>query len=91
MFASTENWSAFIGEFDDSFGIGLYVPHNASFLAGVFDREKTTKKDPSFDVTTSYIAAVEYKEFSSFKPIEYNYYISTGTTSEMRANFNEVR
>lgn len=91
MFPSTENWAAFIGEFDDSFGIGLYVPHNASFLAGVYDREKTKEKDPSVDISTSYIAAVEYREFSSFKPMEYNYYISTGTTNEIRSNFDAVR
>lgn len=90
-FNSTENWAAFIGEFDDSFGIGIYVPHDSFFLAGVYDRERTTEKDPSVDVTTSYIAAVTYLEFSSFSPIEYNYYISTGTTAEMRANFDEVR
>ena len=78
-----------------------------SFIDGVLDKTKSNtlckitiepldKETAEFtllgvDVTTSYIAAVEYKEFSSFKPMEYNYYISTGTTSEMRANFNEVR
>ncbi len=91
MFPSTENWAAFIGEFDDSFGIGLYVPHNASFLAGVYDRENTKDKDPSVAVTTSYIAAVETKEFKSFSPMEYNYFITTGTTDEIRSNFNSVR
>ncbi len=90
-FTSTENWAAFIGESDDSFGIGLYVPHNATFLAGVSDREKTTKTDPSSDLPTSYIAAVEYKTFESFSPIEYNYSITTGTTDEMRANFENIR
>ena len=90
-FSSTENWSAFTGEFDDSFGIGLYVPHNATFLAGVYDREKTTEEDPSVSASTSYIAAVEWKNFSSFSPMEYNYYISTGTTDEIRSNFNNIR
>lgn len=90
-FHSTENWSAFIGEFDDSFGIGLYVPHEVSFLAGVYNRETTKEKDPSVDVTTSYIAAVEIMEFASFKPVEYEYCLATGTTAEMRESFNRVK
>lgn len=90
-FASTENWAAFIGEFDDSFGIGIYVPSEPSFLAGVYEREKTQNTDPSKDATTSYIAAVEWLEFASFSPIEYNYYISTGTVTEMRNSFETVK
>ena len=90
-FSSTENWSAFIGEFDDSFGIGLYVPNEASFLAGVFDRENTTEKDPSVDDSTSYIAAIEWHDFKSFSPMEYEYYISTGTADEMRSSFEAIR
>ncbi len=87
-FFSNENWSAFIGEFDDSFGIGIYVPGIAEFLSGVFDREKTSNTDPSVDGPTSYIAAIKYLDFMSYTPIEYNYTIATGTVSEMRAAFN---
>lgn len=90
-FNSTENWAAFIGEYDDSFGIGIYVPSEPSFLAGVYEREKTQNSDPSKDGTTSYIAAVEWLEFASFKPIEYNYCISTGTVNEMRSSFETVK
>ena len=90
-FNSTENWAAFIGEYDDSFGIGIYVPSEPSFLAGVYEREKTQNTDPSKDGPTSYIAAVEWLEFASFKPIEYNYYISTGTVNEMRSSFETVK
>lgn len=90
-FTSTENWAAFIGEYDDSFGIGLYIPHNANFLAGVYDREKTTEKDPSASLSTSYIAAVKWVEFESYKPMEYSYYLTTGNTDEIRSNFNNVR
>lgn len=91
MFNSTENWAAFMGEFDDSFGIGLYVPHDASFLAGIYDREKTTESDPSVSASTGYIAAVDTYEFKSFSPREYNYFISTGTVSEMRESFDNLR
>lgn len=90
-FASTENWSAFIGEHDDSFGIGLYVPHNANFLAGIFDRGNTTQKDPSLSISTSYIAAVSWVDFESYKPMEYNYSIATGNVDEIRSAFNNVR
>ena len=90
-FTSTENWAAFIGENDDSFGIGLYIPHNANFLAGIYDRGNTTENDPSSSLATSYIAAVSWVDFESYKPIEYNYFISTGTTDEMRSNFSKIR
>lgn len=90
-FYSTENWSAFIGESDDSFGIGIHVPNDAAFLAGVYDREMTTNSDPSKDVPTSYIAAVEWLDFASYMPIEYNYSIATGTVTEMRNAFSTIR
>ena len=90
-FPSTENWAGFMGEFDDSFGIALYVPHKASFLAGIYDRERTTETDPSVSVSTSYIAAVDTCEFRSFNPAEYCYYVSTGTVGEIRSNFDNLR
>lgn len=89
-FDSTENWSAFIGEYDDSFGIGIYVPDETRFLAGVFDREKTTNHDPSKDFTTSYIALIKYMNFASYSPIEYEYYISTGNIEEIRSSFSTL-
>ena len=89
-FSATENWSAFIGEFDDSFGIGLYVPNKASFLAGVFARGGCTTADPATESPTSYIAAVEVLNFSSFKPMEYTFYMSTGNTTEIRDSFSTL-
>lgn len=90
-FDSTENWSAFIGEFDDSFGIGLYVPDETRFLAGVFDREKTSNTDPSKDVTTSYIALIKFIDFKSYSPFEYDFYLSTGDTNEIRTAFSTLK
>ncbi len=87
-FNATENWSAFVGEFDDSFGIGLYVPNEASFLAGVFSRGNCTTADPATEGPTSYIAAVESYEFKSFNPTSYEFYLSTGTANEIRENFS---
>ncbi len=89
-FNATENWSAFVGEFDDSFGIGLYVPNEASFLAGVFSRGNCTTSDPATESPTSYIAAVEIYEFKSFNPTIYEFYLSTGTAEEIRDNFSSL-
>ena len=90
-FNSSENWSAFIGEFDDSFGIGLYIPNETEFLAGVYERGKTTKTDPSVDLPTSYIALTKNMLFKSFSPFEYDFYISTGNVQEIRSSFSAIK
>ncbi len=89
-FYSKENWSAFTGEFEDSFGIGVYVNNEEAFLAGVFEREKTTNEDPSKDGPTSYIAIVKNRIFKSFDPYQYEYYLATGNTSEIRDTFKNI-
>lgn len=89
-FTSDEHWAAFVGEFDDSFGIGVYVPGEDTFLAGVYERETTDTKTPDKAAPTSYIALVDYMTFESFKPFEYDFYLSTGTASEMRENFSVI-
>ena len=89
-FYSKENWSAFTGEFEDSFGIGVYVDNEEAFLAGVFEREKTTNEDPSKDGPTSYIAIVKNRIFKSFDPYQYEYYLATGDTAEIRSTFKKI-
>ena len=89
-FKSLENWAAFKGEFDDSFGIGVYVPNQTEFLSGVFDREKTTNSEPDKDGPTSYIAVVEHRKFQSFTPSQYDFYLTTGDTGEIRNNFKTI-
>lgn len=89
-FTSVEHWAAYRGEFSDSFGIGVYMPTHDTFLTGVYRRGETTEKDPSKDDPTSYIAVVKTNHFESFKPMEYDYFISTGTTEEIRNNFKEI-
>ncbi len=89
-FTSQENWAGFIGEFDDSFGIGVYVTGETNFLSGVFNRENTRNPDPSVDGTTSYIAVVRVMTLESYSPFEYDYYLTTGTADEMRNNFKEI-
>ncbi len=90
-FHSKENWAAFTGEFEDSFGIGLYVPDEESFLAGVFDRENTDEEDPSRDSPTSYIAVTKTRIFKSFDPYEYEYYLATGDSQEIRDTFKNIK
>lgn len=91
-YVSTENWSAFTGEFEDSFGIGLYVPNDGatSFLTGVYARGETTKHSPADDGPTSYIAVVKDMVFKSYTPIEYDFYVTTGDVNEIRNTFNAI-
>lgn len=89
-FYNQENWGAFIGEFDDSFGIGVYVPDETEFLVGVFERETTTSKDPSTAPQTSYIAVTKTMLFQSYVPFEYDFYLTTGNTTEIRDNFGTI-
>lgn len=94
-FKSTENWAAFTGEFEDSFGIALYTTlEDVSFLSGVYNRDKTNHKDPSTEFTTSYFAVTQNAnrwQFESYKPYEYDFYLTTGTVEEIRANFKEIK
>lgn len=89
-FKASQNWAAFTGEFDDSFGIGIYVPQCLKFKAGVFNREQTSEKDPSKDSATSYIAAINVIEFASYKPIEYSFSMTTGTAEQIKETFGKI-
>ena len=89
-FVSQEHWSAFTGEFKDSYGIGVYVPEETTFLSGVYARGETTQEDPSVDGPTSYIAVVKNREFRSFEPSAYDFYLSTGTAEEIRTAFKTL-
>ena len=89
-FYSKENWAAFTGEFDDSFGIGIYVPGEEEFLTGIYERGNTTNEDPSKDGPTSYIAITKTRTFKSFEPFSYEYYLATGDAQEIRSSFKEI-
>lgn len=89
-FTSSECWAAFTGEFDDSFGIGIFVPGEDTFLTGVYERGKTATADPSRESPTSYIAVTKDMEFKSFEPFTYEYFITTGTVDEIRASFMKL-
>lgn len=87
---SKENWAAFTGEYEDSFGIGIYVPDEEEFLTGIFARGETTNEDPSRDGPTSYIAITKTRVFRSFEPYSYEYYIATGDVTEIRDSFSKI-
>lgn len=89
-FYNKENWAAFTGEFEDSFGIGVYVKGEEEFLSGVFEREKTTEEDPSKAGPTSYIAITKTRIFTSFEPFQYEYYLATGNANEIRETFKNI-
>ncbi len=89
-FESLENWAAFTGMFDDSFGIGLYVPEETKFLSGIYAKGETTNEDPSRDGPTSYIAVVKDMEFKSFAPFSYEFYLATGSAEEIRGQFKAI-
>ena len=42
------------------------------------------------DMATTYIAPTDTMVFKSYDPTEYTYYLTTGTVSEIRGNFEEV-
>lgn len=90
-FTSLECWSAFVGEFDDSFGIGIYVPDETRFLTGVYSRGTTTETDPSVSGATSYIAVTKDMLLKDFNPVEYEFYLSTGNSAEIRNNFSMIK
>lgn len=92
-FASSENWAAFTGQESDSFGIGLYVPESGatSFLSGVYARGETSGANPAQESPTSYMAVVKDFLFKSFNEYQYEYYITTGTVTEIRNSFNSIK
>lgn len=90
-FKTGENWAAFTAGGTDGFGIGLYTPHHGTFLAGVADRGGCRTADPAAEGPTSYIACVDTFEFASFKPFEYEFYITTGDVNEIRSNFRSIQ
>ncbi len=90
FFDCNENWAAFIGDDEDSFGIGLYCPGQTNMFSGVFSRDNCTTVSPATESPTSYIAAVDTFTFKSFNPFSYAYYITTGNVDTIRNNFKAV-
>ncbi len=90
-YTSSENWAGFTGEFSDSFGIGIYVPGEERFLTGVYQRGTVTSSDPSVESATSYIAVTKDMVLRNYEPFEYEFYITTGDSAEIRNSFREIK
>lgn len=86
----TEHWGALTGEFSDSFSIGLYIPDSELMLAGVYGTVTEQTENPDISNPTSYLAGEKEMLFQSFDPIEYDFYITTGTVNEVRNNFKSI-
>lgn len=85
-----EHWGALTGEFDDSFSIGLYIPDSTYMLAGVSGTVTGQTENPDISDPTSYLAGGKSMTFRSFDPIEYDFYITTGTVSDVRNSFKAI-
>lgn len=85
-----EQWGAFTGEFDDSFSMGLYVPDCVHMLVGVSGSVTAQTENPDTSNSTSYLAGGREMTFQSFDPIEYDFYITTGTVDEVRNTFKSI-
>lgn len=86
----TEHWGALTGEYADSFSIGLYIPNSEIMLAGVYGTVTEQTENPDVSNPTSYLAGEKEMLFQSFAPIEYDFYITTGTVNEVRNNFKNI-
>ena len=91
FFKTSEKWAAFTAGGTEGFGIGLYTPHHDTFLAGIYNRGGCSTADPAAEDPTSYIACVDTFEFMSFRPFEYEYYLTTGSANEIRSNFGRIK
>ena len=89
-FKSSENWGALTGEFDDSFSIGLYIPGVDTIAAGIYGSLTNQNENPGTSDSTSYLSGVRAFVFRSFEPIEYDFYVATGTIGHIRDTFRNI-
>ena len=80
---NTETWCAWINGSDD-YGLGVYAPNIDQLKAGRFgyDGSKSDMAD-----STGYVAPVNILKLVSFKPIEYSYLLTAGSTAAIRETF----
>ncbi len=90
IFTPTEHWGALTGENEDSFSIGLYVPHADYMVAGVYGRIAEVSENPDTSDPSSYLNGGKKLLFDSYVTISYDYYISTGTVDNIRNSFKEI-
>lgn len=81
----TENWMAFVD--DDLWGIAVYTPICANFLAGMAG----SPGGESLDASTSYIAPVKKEVFNKNTVYEYEYYLIVGKLDEIRSDIYRLK
>ncbi len=84
---NTETWCAWINGSDD-YGLGVYAPNIDQLKAGryMFDGSKSDMAE-----STGYVAPVNVIKMVSFKPIEYSYLLTAGSTAEIRGLFTTYK
>ena len=84
---NTETWCAWINGSDD-YGLGVYAPNIDQLKAGryMFDGSKSDMAE-----STGYVAPVNILKMVSFKPIEYSYLLTAGSTAEIRGIFTQYK
>lgn len=71
--------------------ISSQVTDDFEIATGVFSRGNTVNTDPSKDAPTSYIAVTKNMILKDFEQFEYDFYLTTGDSSEIRNNFDNIR
>ena len=84
---NTETWCAWVSP-ESNYGIGLFVPGVDVLKAGRY--EFNNSKDALNDAT-NYVAPLKVIKITSFRPIEYSYIITTGSTEQIRETFRQNR
>ena len=84
---NTETWCAWINGSDD-YGLGVYAPNIDQLKAGryMFDGSKSDMAE-----STGYVAPVNILKMVSFKPIEYSYLLTAGSTATIRETFTKYK
>ena len=84
---NTETWCAWINGTDD-YGLGVYAPNIDQLKAGryLYDGSKSDMAE-----STGYVAPVNILKMVSFKPIEYSYLLTAGSTAEIRQTFTTYK
>ena len=84
---NTETWCAWVNGSDD-YGLGVYAPAIDQLKAGryMFDGSKSDMAE-----STGYVAPVNILKMVSFKPIEYSYLLTAGSTATIRETFTKYK
>jgi hypothetical protein len=83
---SKENWCAWVAP--NGYGVGVYTPIAEILLAG---RHEYNGSKDAHNNATNYVAPLITYRHKTFETFEYTYYITTGSTEEIRAKFSKLK